>query len=331
MLGADVPLRRRDHDDRLLPALRRAVRHDAGRPAAEHASACVLLMYEEGFRWWNLGSAAAIAFVLFVIMLGRHAASSCGCARERAHEAAGSRGRWSARRCCSAGALVTLAPLLWMVSASLMPPGEASTFPPPLLPARADARALPRRCSRGSSWARYLAQQRCSSPVGATLLVAARQLAWPATPSRSCASAAATASSARCSAALVIPAQVGDAAAVPAAASSWASSTRYGGVIVPGLASIFGIFLVRQYALVDPRRAARRGAHRRRGRVPDLLVDRRCRCCRPILVTLARRSPSSATWNDFMWPLIVLTDDAHVHAAGGARQPRRASTCRTPS
>lgn len=29
----------------------------------------VLLMYEEGFRWWRMGTAAAIAFVLFVIML----------------------------------------------------------------------------------------------------------------------------------------------------------------------------------------------------------------------------------------------------------------------
>ncbi len=29
----------------------------------------VLLMYEEGFRWWRIGNAAAIAFVLFVIML----------------------------------------------------------------------------------------------------------------------------------------------------------------------------------------------------------------------------------------------------------------------
>lgn len=28
-------------------------------------------------------------------------------------------------------ALVSLAPLLWMVSASLMPAGEASRFPPP--------------------------------------------------------------------------------------------------------------------------------------------------------------------------------------------------------
>ena len=29
----------------------------------------VLLMYEEGFRWWNMGYGAAIAFVLFAIML----------------------------------------------------------------------------------------------------------------------------------------------------------------------------------------------------------------------------------------------------------------------
>jgi multiple sugar transport system permease protein len=29
----------------------------------------VLLMYEEGFRWWNMGYAAAVAFVLFAIIL----------------------------------------------------------------------------------------------------------------------------------------------------------------------------------------------------------------------------------------------------------------------
>jgi multiple sugar transport system permease protein len=29
----------------------------------------VLLMYEEGFRWWRMGYAAAIAFVLFLIIL----------------------------------------------------------------------------------------------------------------------------------------------------------------------------------------------------------------------------------------------------------------------
>jgi len=30
----------------------------------------VLLMYEQGFRWWRIGLAAAIAFVLFALMLG---------------------------------------------------------------------------------------------------------------------------------------------------------------------------------------------------------------------------------------------------------------------
>jgi multiple sugar transport system permease protein len=30
----------------------------------------VLLMYEEGFRWWRLGSAAAVAFVLFIVIAG---------------------------------------------------------------------------------------------------------------------------------------------------------------------------------------------------------------------------------------------------------------------
>ena len=28
-----------------------------------------LLMYKEGFRWWNMGYAAAVAFVLFVVIL----------------------------------------------------------------------------------------------------------------------------------------------------------------------------------------------------------------------------------------------------------------------
>ncbi|HET9888386.1 MAG TPA: hypothetical protein VFR10_12845, partial [bacterium] len=36
-----------------------------------------------------------------------------------------------------AGAFLTIAPLVWMVSASFMRPGEASSYPPPLLPAHA--------------------------------------------------------------------------------------------------------------------------------------------------------------------------------------------------
>ncbi|HVM95809.1 MAG TPA: sugar ABC transporter permease [Candidatus Acidoferrales bacterium] len=37
---------------------------------ADATLSLVLLMYEEGFRWWNLGFATAVAFVLFAIILG---------------------------------------------------------------------------------------------------------------------------------------------------------------------------------------------------------------------------------------------------------------------
>jgi multiple sugar transport system permease protein len=40
-----------------------------GGPAGSTQSV-VLLMYEEGFRWWNLGRAAATAFLLFLVILG---------------------------------------------------------------------------------------------------------------------------------------------------------------------------------------------------------------------------------------------------------------------
>lgn len=35
---------------------------------AQHTVTVLYLMYEEGFKWWSLGSASAVAFVLFVIM-----------------------------------------------------------------------------------------------------------------------------------------------------------------------------------------------------------------------------------------------------------------------
>jgi multiple sugar transport system permease protein len=39
-----------------------------GGPAGATLSV-VLLMYEEGFRWWNLGYGAAVAFALFAVIL----------------------------------------------------------------------------------------------------------------------------------------------------------------------------------------------------------------------------------------------------------------------
>ena len=109
-------------------------------------------------------------------------------------------------------------------------------------------------------------------------------------------------------AALVIPGAGRDAAAVPDA-QELGLINSYGGVIVPGLASIFGIFLVRQYALSHSRRPARGGAHRRRRRVPHLPADRAA-AARRRSWSRSRSFTFLGTWNDFMWPLIVLTDEA---------------------
>ena len=40
-------------------------------------------MYEEGFKWWNLGFASAVAFVLFAVHVCRHCAAPAALARER--------------------------------------------------------------------------------------------------------------------------------------------------------------------------------------------------------------------------------------------------------
>jgi multiple sugar transport system permease protein len=79
------------------------------------------------------------------------------------------------------------------------------------------------------------------------------------------------------------------------------------GVIIPGMTSVFGIFMVRQFALAIPDDlldAARiDGASEfrifRSVVLPNLT---------PILATLAVVT-FLGQWNDFMWPLIVLSDD----------------------
>jgi multiple sugar transport system permease protein len=81
----------------------------------------------------------------------------------------------------------------------------------------------------------------------------------------------------------------------------------YAGVIVPSMATIFGIFLVRQYALGIPDSLLE--AARIDG-ASELKIYRRVvlPLLTPILITLALFT-FLASWNDFLWPLIVLTDD----------------------
>ncbi|MBM7094049.1 carbohydrate ABC transporter permease, partial [Streptomyces sp. S12] len=107
-------------------------------------------------------------------------------------------------------------------------------------------------------------------------------------------------------AALVIPAQV---SMMPLflMLKQMGLINTYAGAVVPGMAGIFGIFLVRQYArsIPDELLEAPRidGAGELRIFFQIVLP-----ALRPILVTLAMFSFLGA-WNDFMWPLIVLSDE----------------------
>lgn len=82
----------------------------------------------------------------------------------------------------------------------------------------------------------------------------------------------------------------------------------YMAIIIPGMANIFGIFLIRQYCISIPDSLIE--AARMDG-ATDFQIYRKIilPLIIPILVTLAIFS-FLGTWNDFLWPLIALTDDS---------------------
>ncbi|TMH98142.1 MAG: carbohydrate ABC transporter permease [Betaproteobacteria bacterium] len=199
-------------------------------------------------------------------------------------------------------ALITLFPLLWMASVSLMAPGEASAIPPPLLPARATFGNYRELFAHGGLW-RYLANS-VFLATAATLaslafnVAAGYAFAKLRFPGRDRIFRVLLG-------ALVIPGQV---AMVPLflLLKQLGLVNSYGGVIVPALASIFGIFLVRQYALSIPDdllEAARIDGASEFRIFGSIVLP----ALKPIIVTLAVFT-LLGTWNDFMWPLIVLTD-----------------------
>jgi len=199
-------------------------------------------------------------------------------------------------------AVVAVSPLLWMLSVSLMAPGEASTFPPPLIPARATLGNY-RELFAHAGIGRYLANS-----VFLTAAVTLVSLAFNVTAGYAFAKLHFTGRDRIFKlllGALVIPSQV---AMVPLflLLKHLGLVNSYGGVIVPAMAGIFGIFLVRQYALSIPDELleAARIDGASEFRIFRLIV---VPVLKPIIVTLAVFT-LLGTWNDFMWPLIVLTD-----------------------
>ena len=212
---------------------------------------------------------------------------------------------WLVNGALAAIALLSLAPLAWMASVSFMPRGEASHFPPPFLPSAATLDNYLEMFGR-TGMARNFANSLVVSvaiTVGsllfntlagyafAKLRFAGRERVFQALL-----------------AALVIPAQV---AMLPLflLMKQLGLVNTYAGVVVPALAGVFGIFLVRQYArsipdeLLEAARIDGAGEWRIFFRIVLPML-------KPVLVTLAIFT-FMAAWNDFMWPLIVLTDQAH--------------------
>jgi len=204
-----------------------------------------------------------------------------------------------------AGALLTLFPLFWMLSASFMANGEATTFPPHLIPHAATLdqyRQLFTRLSLGRAFfsSAFVASMVTifsvlfNSMAGyafAKLRFGGRDRLFGVLL-----------------AALVIPPQVG---MLPLflLMKQLHLVNSYWGAIIPSLATVFGVFLIRQFMLDVPQElleAARLdGASELRIYWSVVLP-----LARPILATLATFMFMS-TWNDFMWPLIVLSDQSH--------------------
>jgi multiple sugar transport system permease protein len=203
------------------------------------------------------------------------------------------------------GAAIALLPMVWMVSASLMPSGEASTFPPHFLPSTVTFEhyvSLFTRLSIG----RYLFNSALIAIIVTTTSLLINGMAGYAFAKLRFRGRDRLFKA--LSGGLVLPVQV---AMLPLflLLKNMGLINTYWGVIIPGMSSIFGIFLVRQYALSIPDEmldAARvDGASEFRIFwsivVPGIV---------PILATLAIWT-FLATWNDFMWPLIVLSDESH--------------------
>jgi multiple sugar transport system permease protein len=201
-------------------------------------------------------------------------------------------------------ALLAAGPLLWMVSASLMSPGEANTSPPPLVP-RDPSLEHYRTLFSSYNLGRYFLNSLGIALGGTVLAVLITGMAGYAFAKlrfrgREPLFKALLAG-------MVIPGQVAMLPMFILLREMGLINTLFGAMI-PVLAPIYGIFLVRQYALSIPDDlldAARLDGASEFRIFRSVVLP----ALRPVLATLGVFTFLSA-WNDFMWPLIVLSDDA---------------------
>ena len=198
---------------------------------------------------------------------------------------------------------LTLAPLLWMVSASFMHAGEANTAPPPLWP-HAPTLEHYRDLFVRLDLARHFMNSTIVAVVGTAIGVLTNAMAGYAFAKLRFAGRERVFG--LLLVALVIPAQVGMMPLFLMMKGMGLVNTLMA-AIVPSMASVFGIFMVRQFALSIPDDLldAARVDGASELRIFGTIV---LPVLKPILATLAAFIVLSS-WNDFMWPLVVLSDN----------------------
>ncbi len=202
------------------------------------------------------------------------------------------------------GAVAAMLPMAWMVLASLMPTGEASTYPPRLLPSSVTFAHYGDLFTRLSLGRYMLNSALISFAVTAVSLVINSMAGYAFAKLRFRGREKAFRAMVT---GLIIPVQV---SMLPLflLMKQLGLVNTYWGVIIPSLASIFGIFLIRQYAVSVPDElldAARIDGAGELRIYTSIVVP----VIRPILATLAIWT-FLTTWNDFMWPLVVLSDQS---------------------
>lgn len=201
-------------------------------------------------------------------------------------------------------AALTVTPLLWMVSASFMKPGDANTMPPPLVPPTPTVEQYVALFTRLNLFRNFLNSLLIATVTTAVSLLLNAMAGYAFAKLRF---GGRDRLFALLLVGLVVPAQVGMLPLFLMVQKIGLVNTPWG-VMIPGLASIFGIFMIRQYALSIPDELldAARVDGASEFRIFSTIV---LPLLMPILVTWAAFSFMSQ-WNDFLWPLIVLSDEA---------------------
>lgn len=201
-------------------------------------------------------------------------------------------------------AVITLIPFLWMISASFMFDGHASVFPPRFIPDQFTLIQYERLFERLS-----IARNFINSLV-LSVLVTLVSLTLNSMAGYAFAKYKFNGKDKLFNlllSSMIIPAQV---TMLPLFLMlKWMGFINtYMAIIIPGLANIFGIFLIRQYCISIPDSLIE--AARIDG-ASDFLIYRKIilPLLTPVLATLAIFT-FLGTWNDFLWPLIVMTDDS---------------------